>query len=277
MKAYPCISIVTPSFNQAAFLEETILSVISQNYPNLEYIIIDGGSTDGSVEIIRNYENHLAYWVSEKDKGQSDAINKGFARTTGEIMAYMNSDDKYCPWAFKTVADIFTDCTQVEWITSLWQLHWTLKGDAAPGMAVSGYSSNAFYEGRTLGDSARFIGFVQQESTFWKRSLWEKTGAHIAVDLQLAMDFELWARFFEHADFYGVSVPLGGFRQTGLGKQNRREVYYQEAKEVLSRYAGKVKEVTAPNVGRPLILGEKAKFVEYDFNKGVWYNSERFA
>lgn len=93
MKSYPKISIVTPSYNQADFIEETILSIISQNYPNLEYIIIDGGSTDGSVEIIKKYEKHLKYWISEPDKGQWDAILKGLAHCTGELFNWINSDD----------------------------------------------------------------------------------------------------------------------------------------------------------------------------------------
>src|ERR1043166_4155332 len=93
------ISIVTPSYNQAAFLEETIRSVLLQGYPNLEYIVMDGGSTDGSVEIIKKYEKHLAYWTSEKDAGASDAIRKGFERATGSILAYLNSDDLYLPGA----------------------------------------------------------------------------------------------------------------------------------------------------------------------------------
>jgi len=88
---YPKISIVTPSYNQAEFLERTILSVLNQNYPNLEYIIIDGGSTDGSVEIIKKYKKYLTYWVSEKDEGQSDAINKGFEKSTGEILAWLKT------------------------------------------------------------------------------------------------------------------------------------------------------------------------------------------
>src|SRR3954451_4058140 len=105
----PSISIVTPSFNQAPFLAETIESVLGQNYPNLEYVIIDGGSKDGSVDIIRRYEKHLAYWVSEKDKGAADAISKGFARATGDILAYLNSDDVYLPGSLQTVAGVMRD------------------------------------------------------------------------------------------------------------------------------------------------------------------------
>jgi len=112
----PKISIVTPSFNQGRFLEETILSVLNQGYPNLEYILIDGGSSDQSLEVIRRYEEHLAYWISEKDRGQVDAINKGLNRSSGDIFAFINSDDVYLPGTFAAVAEHFERYPASEWV-----------------------------------------------------------------------------------------------------------------------------------------------------------------
>ena len=112
----PKISIVTPSFNQGRFLEETILSVLNQNYPNLEYIVIDGGSTDETVEVIRRYQNRLAYWISEKDRGQVHAINKGLERASGDIFAFINSDDVYLPGTFAAVTEYFEEYPQTEWV-----------------------------------------------------------------------------------------------------------------------------------------------------------------
>ena len=116
MVSFPKISIVTPSYNQGTFLEETIQSILSQDYPNLEYIIIDGGSTDNSVEIIKKYEQHISYWVSEKDKGQTNAISKGFAKATGEICNWINSDDVLAPNALKTIANAFIENPNVDFV-----------------------------------------------------------------------------------------------------------------------------------------------------------------
>jgi glycosyltransferase involved in cell wall biosynthesis len=116
--AWPSISIVTPSYNQGQFIEETIRSVVLQGYPSLEYTIVDGGSTDGTVEIIKKYERYLSRWVSEKDSGQSHAINKGLSQLTGEVWAYLNSDDVYCPGTFAKVAESFSD-PSVDWVTGV--------------------------------------------------------------------------------------------------------------------------------------------------------------
>jgi glycosyltransferase involved in cell wall biosynthesis len=112
----PKISIVTPSFNQGQFLEETILSVLDQNYPNLEYIVIDGGSMDSTLDVIRKYEDRISYWVSEKDRGQVHAINKGIEKVTGEIFGFLNSDDVYLPGTFAAVAAKFAANPKTEWV-----------------------------------------------------------------------------------------------------------------------------------------------------------------
>ncbi|HET8592888.1 MAG TPA: glycosyltransferase family 2 protein, partial [Solirubrobacterales bacterium] len=111
----PKLTVVTPSFNQGRFIGRTIRSVLDQGYPNLEYVIVDGGSTDGTVEVIRRYEDRLAWWVSEPDEGQTEAINKGIERTDGEIVAYLNSDDYYLPGALARVVEAFA-ATERRWV-----------------------------------------------------------------------------------------------------------------------------------------------------------------
>lgn len=200
---FPKITIVTPSFNQGAYLEETMLSVLGQGYPNLEYIVIDGGSTDNSVEIIKKYADRLAYWTSEKDKGMYDAIQKGFARSTGEIMGWINSDDLYFPKSFKVLAEIFGKYKEVQWL----QANPTLIDEY--GRIVGNYSSRRWSKYHFL---LKDYKYIQQESTFWRRSLWEKAGSSLRTDLKLAGDFELWLRFFDHSQLHILQSVLGAFR-----------------------------------------------------------------
>lgn len=180
---WPKISIVTPSYNQAQYLEETIRSVLLQGYPNLEYIIIDGGSTDGSVEIIKRYEPWLTYWVTEPDRGQSHAINKGFERSTGEIMAWINSDDYYAPKAFELMATTFSKHPDALW---------------AAGQTDFVEQNGEFRKGwgRPVEEIERwFVGpVVMQQGVFWRRELWSEN-KHIDESLLYSFDYDLWFQF----------------------------------------------------------------------------------
>jgi glycosyltransferase involved in cell wall biosynthesis len=236
MTDFPKLSIVTPSYNQGQFLEQTIQSVLSQGYPNLEYIIIDGGSTDGSVEIIKRYEKQLSFWTSEKDNGHYEAVNKGFAKSTGEILSWINSDDIYFPWAFTTVAMMMSSVPQVQWLSSLMPARIDYQGFLAAFHPLPGFSRQAFLEGKNLPGEDMLelpFGFIQQESTFWRRELWEKAGG-IRTQYTLAGDFDLWARFYQHADLWGCPIPLGGFRTQFQQRSSNVSGYRQEANDSLN-------------------------------------------
>jgi glycosyltransferase involved in cell wall biosynthesis len=225
---FPKITVVTPSFNQAAYLEQTIRSVIDQDYPNLEYIIIDGGSTDGSLDIIKKYEKYFAYCTSEKDKGLYDALMKGFSRSSGEIMGWINSDDLLHRKSLFVLANIFENNKHVNWV----QGHPTVYDET--GMVVDNiepvYSRFYFYLKQYT------TKYIQQESTFWRRNLWDKAGAYISQDYKYAGDFELWMRFFNHDLLYPTTALIGGYRvrQTQLSRSHQEE-YFRECNDIIDK------------------------------------------
>lgn len=226
-KQYPKISIITPNYNGAQFLEETILSVINQNYPNLEYIIIDGGSHDESIDIIKKYEKHISYWVSERDNSMYEAIQKGFEKSTGEIMAWINSDDMYHKNSFFTVAEIFKNISSVEWLTGI-NTNFDEKGrtfNARPSHNHNKYSQ--FIEPKK---------YIQQESTFWRRSLWDKVGFSLDTSFKYAGDFNLWIRFNRHSQVFITDALIGGFRiRKNQLTQLFMSEYNKECQEILER------------------------------------------
>ncbi len=201
------VSIVTPSFNQAEFLEETILSVLRQDYPNLEYWIIDGGSTDGSLEIIRKYEDRLAGWISEKDRGQTDAINKGFARATGDILAWLNSDDTYQPGAVAQAVRLLED-----------HPGWGMVYGDTQFINEKGNVIGKFPASQTDYDKLR-QGYVHipQQAAFFRANLWKDVGP-LDPTFYFAMDYDLWVRLAEQAPLVYVRQLWASFRLHGNAK-----------------------------------------------------------
>ena len=208
MTDQPLVSIITPSFNQARYIEATIQSVLGQDYPRIEYIIVDGGSTDGTVDVIKKYESKLAWWVSEKDKGQTDAINKGFERANGEILAWVNSDDTYEPGAVSAavkylqehpeVGMVYADCNFVN----------------EDGHVIGKFGS-AQTDYRLLRQ-----GYVHipQQTMFFRADLWKQVGP-LDPSFYFAMDYDLWTRIAARAELkYLPGEVWANFRLHTSGK-----------------------------------------------------------
>jgi glycosyltransferase involved in cell wall biosynthesis len=228
-RAWPRISIVTPSYNQAQFIEETIRSVLLQGYPNLEYIIIDGGSDDGSVEIIRKYEPWLAYWVSEPDRGQSHAINKGFDQATGEILAWLNSDDIYMPDALENVREPFSD-PEIDLVY----------GDAhkidATGNFIGKCGHVQVYRRELM---TKECNIIVQPAAFFRRSAFERVGG-LDETLNNVMDYDLWFRLGDKGGVKYLPVMLAKARiyaETKTGSTGRKR--FEEIEKVARRYGAR--------------------------------------
>jgi len=203
----PLVSIITPSFNQGRYLEETIQSVLGQDYPRIEYLIVDGGSTDGSLEIIRRYADWLGWWVSEPDRGQTEALNKGFARARGEVMAWLNSDDSYLPGAISEAVAY-------------------LQAHPEAGM-VYGEANLVDQDGQVIGqfptrqtDYRRLRrGYVHipQQAAFFRADLWRQVGP-LDPSFYFAMDYDLWVRLARIAELHYQPRRWANFRLHSQGK-----------------------------------------------------------
>lgn len=226
----PTISIVTPSFNQGEFLDECIDSILGQRYPNLEYVIMDGGSTDGSVDIIKKNTKYLKYWQSKKDSGQYWAINEGFKHTAGEVMAWLNSDDKYHPQSLFKIANFFDSSPESEWVMGRPTI-WNTQGELIHIVEkIPSWSQKIYLDGN-YGPP-----HIQQESTFWKRSIWDKSGGYIDINLKYAGDMELWSRFFRHTKLHILDDLIGGFRTQPKSKTyTSLDLYNKEADIIIAR------------------------------------------
>jgi hypothetical protein len=237
---WPRISLVTPSYNQAEYLEDALRSVLDQNYPSLEYLAIDGGSEDGSPSIIEQHEEALAYWQSEPDQGMYDAINQGFARSTGEIMGWLNSDDLHFPWTLHVVGSIFHHFPSVDWITTL-RRAWGDRTGVVGVNSMKGFAREAFRQGRYGGWKNPLLkyGYIQQESTFWRRSLWDACEG-LSLTCGDAADFDLWCQFYKRSELYGLNVPLGIFRRHPDQKTADASSYEARCKQILERHFGPI-------------------------------------
>lgn len=238
----PTISVVTPSLNHGRFIARTIESILGQAYPELEYIIMDGGSIDETLDIVDRYRDQIHHFESGPDAGQASAINRGFAHSSGEIMAWLNSDDLLLPGSLARVANLFADHPEVD--------------------LIYGHRVLIDEEDRDIGiwitpphgpDSLKWFDFLPQETAFWRRSLWERAGG-IDEAIGVAFDWDLFLRF-QAAEARIVRIPrlLGGFR---LHPGQKTQVHQRTALAELA-------EIRQRANGRPISLDEARARVDH--------------
>ena len=227
-------SIVTPSFNQAKYLHDTARSILNQAGPfDLEWIVIDGGSTDGSVEYLESLRDERVRWVSEKDNGQSDAINKGFAMASGDVLAWLNSDDVYAPMALTHVWQALNGHPQAQWVVGQYQIVNDQGHAIRPGIVK--------YKEKQLGNYSykRLLieNFIPQPAVFWRRTLLDHAGP-LDTSLHYTMDYDLWLRFAKASPPLVLDKVVAMFRvhdESKTGIINRRQ--FDEGYEVAKRHA----------------------------------------
>mgnify|MGYP006107647757 FL=1 len=236
---YPSISIVTPCYNHAKFVGKTISSVLSQNYPNLEYLVINDGSTDDSDSVIQQYKHDLynyEIWPGYRT-GPAPAINKGFSLSSGEIMGWLNSDDLLIPNSLFVIAEIFAQFPEIDWLTGVAT---TIDTE---GRYIRSRKYNKNLYDYLIGDWA----VIQQESTFWRRRLWDVAGGGLDENVSFAFDADLWSRFFLHAQHFHVDCPLGAYRKVPTSTSIRKSQEYSDATD---KSIDKLRSKTPKNILR---------------------------
>lgn len=250
-RSWPRISIVTPSYNQGQYIEQTILSIVNQNYPNVEHIVMDGGSTDETVEILKKYSMCLAYWASEKDRGQSHAINKGFTKATGEIVTWLNSDDLLAPGALFAIALAF-DSSEADLVAGVCQLHrdgeifdqhLTCCVDGPLPLSELLDLDNHWLAGQ----------FFYQPEVFFKRDLLLSVGGNVSEEMFWGMDYELWVRFAQAgARLKVIGCPIAQYRVHDEQKTHDVDGFSVELRAYLKKLRSELQlpETPLPYVGR---------------------------
>lgn len=231
MNSLPKISVITPTYNQGNFIEGTINSVINQNYPNLEYIVLDGGSTDGILEILEKYNKHLI-WKSEKDNGQSDAINKGFQRASGDIFSFINSDDTYEPGALLKVGEYFSTNPYAKWVTGYCRV--INENDKEIRRFITLYKN--FWLNCHSYSSLLLLNYISQPATFWRKNLVKSVGS-FNESLHYSMDYDFSLRVGQKHQLYLIQDYLANFRIHKSAKSRLEREYFNEDYKVASEYA----------------------------------------
>lgn len=224
---WPKVSIVTPSFNQGRYVEEMILSVRGQGYPSLEHIVVDGGSTDGSVDVIERYQEHIAFWVSEPDRGQVHAINKGFGLATGEYVSWLNSDDVLLPGGVEAVVECFCENPDVDLVYGDYALL-DPQGAVVLSQACVDFDRNVLLYGR---------GLISQPASFMRRTTWQRLGP-LDERYDFCMDLELWTRAaLAGARFKAIRQPVAATRLHGGTKTStQRAKLERQHRMILNQY-----------------------------------------
>lgn len=267
-KKTPKISIVTPSFNQGEYLEQTILSVLNQNYPNLEYIIIDGGSTDNSVDIIKKYEDRITYWVSEKDKGQSHAINKGIKKCTGDLFAWINSDDYYEANAFRNVIDAYNENPDTDFICAYINLFEDKTNEVFLKHRMRVFNSP---------EKTIFKHSYNQQGSFWKTAIFNKIGT-LNEHLDYVFDMEFWFRYiaeFGTKNVIKIDNTIANFRHHSTSKTVSDMPKFWNETDLLFQYISR--EFNISKRAELFFFPEKGHIKEYNFKWSFNYPRRELA